>query len=147
LTTSIETGFNYPLSDIVWVEPYIRGTYFVTDSQNFTLDNGMQAHTGVTRSARVELGSSLGVNYTIGDKNIRPYVRAALENEFIKSNNVTVNETDEFNNDFSGIVGKYGIGISANVSDKASVYAEANYRKGHNIESPIVANLGFRINF
>ncbi|WP_114986604.1 autotransporter outer membrane beta-barrel domain-containing protein [Pragia fontium] len=33
------------------------------------------------------------------------------------------------------------------MSDKASVYAEMNYRKGHNIESPIVANLGFRINF
>lgn len=147
LTTSIEMGANYTLNNIAWVEPYIRGTYFVTDSQNFTLDNGMLAHTGVTRSARVELGSTLGVDYTVDSKTIRPYVRAALENEFIKSNRVTINDTDEFNNDFSGVVGKYGIGISANVSEKANVYAEASYRKGHNLESPIVANLGFRINF
>ncbi|MCW6625728.1 autotransporter outer membrane beta-barrel domain-containing protein [Yersinia ruckeri] len=148
LTTSVETGFNYKLNEIVWVEPYIRGTYFVTDNQNFTLDNGMRAHTGVTRSARVELGSTLGIDYMLSNgKTVRPYLRAALENEFINSNNVVVNDSDEFNNDFSGLTGKYGIGVSAALSGKASMYAEANYRKGHNVESPVIANVGFRINF
>ncbi|EOG4766752.1 autotransporter outer membrane beta-barrel domain-containing protein [Salmonella enterica subsp. enterica serovar Newport] len=147
LTTSFETGLNFELGNIVWVEPYLRGTYFVTDSKKFTLDNGMRVNTGVSRSARVEFGSTLGFDYSVGSNNVRPYVRASLENEFIKKNNITINSADYFNNDFSGVVGKYGIGISADVSDKANVYAEANYRKGHNLESPIVANLGVRINF
>ncbi|MCM7775081.1 autotransporter outer membrane beta-barrel domain-containing protein, partial [Enterobacter asburiae] len=42
---------------------------------------------------------------------------------------------------------RYGAGLDMQISKTTSVYAEANYQNGNHVETPIMANAGFRINF
>ncbi|WP_134531633.1 autotransporter outer membrane beta-barrel domain-containing protein [Budvicia aquatica] len=65
----------------------------------------------------------------------------------MKSNNVTINDVNDFNNNVSGNVGKYGLGTNIQVNSDTHVFAEINYRKGQYVESPIIGNIGFRVNF
>lgn len=145
---SVETGYNYQLNQGLFVEPYLRASYFSAESKDITLNNGMKADLGHNRSAKGEFGMTLGKTFDL-DKGTKlsPYVKAAIEHEFIKTNEVQINQHYNFNNDFSGSMGKYGLGINATVSEKTSFYMELNYRNGSQIESPIQGNVGFRYNF
>ncbi|EOM1498557.1 autotransporter outer membrane beta-barrel domain-containing protein, partial [Escherichia coli] len=53
----------------------------------------------------------------------------------------------DFTNDISGTTGKYGAGVSAQLTANAGVWAEVSYQKGENTESPVTGSVGFRINF
>ncbi len=145
---SVETGYNYQLSQGMFVEPYLRASYFSAESKSIELNNGMKADLDHNRSAKGELGISVGKTFDLAQgTTLSPYVKAAIEREFIKSNNVRINQRYDFNNDFSGNIGKYGLGVNATVSEKTSLYMELNYRNGSQIESPIQGNIGFRYNF
>ncbi|WP_145526869.1 autotransporter outer membrane beta-barrel domain-containing protein [Yersinia rohdei] len=145
---SLEAGYHYRLSDSWFVEPYARTSYFTAQDKDITLNNGMKAKTGNNHSVKSELGTHLGTKFDL--KNgaiIRPYAKVAIEREFITSNTVTINQVNDFNNDFSGNTAKYGLGVDVNLTRQTTLYAEANYRNGTHIESPIMANIGIRVNF
>ncbi|QHB31523.1 autotransporter outer membrane beta-barrel domain-containing protein [Yersinia canariae] len=145
---SLEAGYHYKLSDNWFVEPYARASYFTAQDKDIALNNGMKANIDNNRSAKGELGTHVGTKFDL--KNgaiIRPYAKVAIEREFITSNTVTINQANDFNNDFSGNTAKYGLGMDVNLTKQTTVYAEANYRKGTNVESPVMANIGFRVNF
>ncbi|WP_049689138.1 autotransporter outer membrane beta-barrel domain-containing protein [Yersinia aldovae] len=145
---SLEAGYHYRLSENWFVEPYIRTSYFTAQGKDIVLNNGMKAGLDNNRSAKGEIGTQIGTEFDL--KNgaiIRPYAKVAVEREFIKSNSVTINQVNDFNNNLSGNTGKYGLGVDLNLTRQASIYAEANYRKGSYVESPIMANIGFRVNF
>ncbi|MCU6162285.1 autotransporter outer membrane beta-barrel domain-containing protein [Enterobacter bugandensis] len=76
-----------------------------------------------------------------------PYVTVAVEHELDKNNEVRMNDAYDFNNDFSGTTGRYGLGVTTQLTHNASVYVEANYRKGEHVESPVKGNAGFRVSF
>lgn len=145
---SLEAGYHYKLSDNWFVEPYARASYYTAQAKDIALNNGMKANIDDNRSAKGELGTHVGTKFDL--KNgaiIRPYAKVAIEREFITSNTVTINQENDFNNDLSGNTAKYGLGMDVNLTKQTSVYAEANYRKGTHVESPVMANIGFRINF
>ncbi|ELI8168127.1 TPA: autotransporter outer membrane beta-barrel domain-containing protein [Yersinia enterocolitica] len=145
---SLEIGYHYKLSDNWFVEPYARASYYTAQAKDIALNNGMKASIDDNRSAKSELGTHVGTKFDL--KNgaiIRPYAKVAIEQEFMTSNTVTINQENDFNNDFSGNTAKYGLGMDVSLTKQTSVYAEANYRKGTHIESPVMANIGFRINF
>ncbi|MDA5490581.1 autotransporter outer membrane beta-barrel domain-containing protein [Yersinia kristensenii] len=145
---SLEAGYHYKLSDNWFVEPYARASYFTAQAKDIALSNGMKANIDHNRSAKGELGTQVGTKFDL--KNgaiIRPYTKVAIEREFITSNTVKINQVNDFNNDFSGNTAKYGLGVDVNLTKQTTVYAEANYRKGTYVESPIMANIGFRVNF
>ncbi|CNL62021.1 autotransporter outer membrane beta-barrel domain-containing protein [Yersinia kristensenii] len=145
---SLEAGYHYKLSDNWFVEPYARASYFTAQAKDIALSNGMKANIDHNRSAKGELGTQVGTKFDL--KNgaiIRPYAKVAIEREFITSNTVKINQVNDFNNDFSGNTAKYGLGVDVNLTKQTTVYAEANYRKGTYVESPIMANIGFRVNF
>ncbi|SFD16374.1 autotransporter outer membrane beta-barrel domain-containing protein [Pragia fontium] len=145
---ALEAGYHYDITDAWFTEPYVRGSYFTAESKDIELNNGMKANTGNNRSARGELGAIVGTKFSLQNgSEIRPYARLAIEREFIKHNTVTINDTNDFNNNLSGNSGKYGAGVDININDNTSVYAEANYRQGGHVESPIMGNVGFRIAF
>ena len=66
-----------------------------------------------------------------------------MVHEFTKENDVTINRTNTFSNDFSGSTGKYGLGLDAQITPQAAFYTEINYLNGNKRETPVSANLGF----
>ena len=144
---SLEAGKTFSLNDNTWAQPYVRTTAFRTDAKDISLNNGMKASIGTTKSLQAETGVNLGMNLDIAGKTVKPYLKAAISHEFSDNNKVRINDRYDFTNNISGTTGKYGAGVSAQLTPNAEVWAEANYQKGVNIESPVTGSVGFRINF
>ena len=144
---SLEAGKTFSLNENTWAQPYLRTTAFRADAKDISLDNGMKASIGATKSLQAETGVNLGMNLEVAGKTVKPYLKAAVSHEFSDNNKVRINNRYGFTNDISGTTGKYGVGVSAQLTPNAGVWAEANYQKGENIESPVTGSVGFRINF
>ncbi|MBQ0954812.1 autotransporter outer membrane beta-barrel domain-containing protein [Serratia symbiotica] len=144
---SLEAGYPYSLADGISIDPYVRAAYFSAQGKDMALSNDMQADIGTQKSAKGELGVSVGKAFALHGLILSPYVTAAVEHEFLKGNSVTLNERYIYKNDQSGTLGKYGIGMTAQLTKNTQAYMEADYRKGSKVESPIMANVGFHINF
>lgn len=148
LGASLETGYRFTLPADVFVEPYIRTAYFTAGGQDVKLSNGLDAKADRLQSIRGETGVTAGKRFELGNGlAVSPYATAAVEHEFAKHNDVLMGEEYRFNNDFSGTTGRYGVGVGAQLTHDTSVYAEADYRKGEHVESPVMANAGVRVNF
>lgn len=146
--TSLEGGYLLSLADEYFIEPYMRASYFIAQSKSIELDNGMSAKFDNSKSLKGEVGTSFGKTFLLNNgADITPYARIAIEREFIKNNGITINSVNNFNNDFSGNIGKYGVGLNSQVTKSTAIFAEVDYRKGNKIESPIMGNVGFRILF
>lgn len=144
---SLEAGKTFSLNENTWAQPYVRATAFRADAKDISLNNGMKASIGATKSLLAETGVNLGMNLDVAGKTVKPYLKAAVSHEFSDNNKVQINNRYDFTNDISGTTGKYGAGVSAKLTPNAEVWAEANYQKGENIESPVTGSVGFRINF
>lgn len=126
-TASAESGFNYEIMPALTVQPYGKLQYARIGSADYELSNGMRA----------DIHSAV----------LKPYVRLAVVHEFTKENDVTINRTNTFSNDFSGSTGKYGLGLDAQITPQAAFYTEINYLNGNKRETPVSADLGFRVRF
>lgn len=144
---ALEAGWTVLMQEGFWIEPYARMTAFRAEEKNISLSNEMTAKLGQDKSVQGELGVNAGKDFSLGSTTVRPYIKAAIAREFVKNNDVRINDEYNFNNDFSGNTGRYGAGVDVQLSKAANIYAEVNYQNGHNIETPVMANAGFRINF
>ncbi|MFM1347358.1 autotransporter outer membrane beta-barrel domain-containing protein [Yersinia proxima] len=146
LTASLESGYQLPVYTNLVLEPYGKVSYSRISSADYTLSNGMAADVAKADSVQGELGTILASSYTLNQIAIKPYIKLAIAREFIKTNTVAINNIG-FDNDFSGNVGKYGMGIDATVANNTSIFAEVDYLNGSKIETPVTANIGFRLRF
>ncbi|WP_370608751.1 autotransporter outer membrane beta-barrel domain-containing protein [Citrobacter portucalensis] len=144
---SLEAGRTFSLNENAWAQPYVRTTAFRADAKDISLNNGMKAKAGATKSVQAEAGVKLGMSLDVGGKEVKPYLSAAVSHEFSDNNKVRINDTYDFRNDISGTTGKYGVGVSAQLTPNAGVWAEARYENGKQTESPVTASVGFRFNF
>ncbi|EPR4357685.1 autotransporter outer membrane beta-barrel domain-containing protein [Escherichia coli] len=144
---SLEAGRTFSLNENTWIQPYLRSTAFRAESKDISLDNGMKAKAGTTKSLQGEVGVNLGMNLDVAGTVVRPYLTTAVSHEFSDNNKVRINDSYNFTNDISGTTGKYGAGVSAQLTANAGVWAEASYQNGENTESPVTGSVGFRINF
>ncbi|MCV1689006.1 autotransporter outer membrane beta-barrel domain-containing protein, partial [Escherichia coli] len=144
---SLEAGRTFSLNENTWIQPYLRSTAFRAESKDISLDNGMKAKAGTTKSLQGEVGVNLGMNLDVAGTVVRPYLTTAVSHEFSDNNRVRINDRYNFTNDISGTTGKYGAGVSAQLTANAGVWAEASYQNGENTESPVTGSVGFRINF
>lgn len=144
---SLEVGKTFRFSENVWAEPYVLGRAFRAEGRDIRLDNGMKTRIDTTKSLQAEVGVSVGMNLDVGGTVVKPYLSAAVNHEFSDNNNVRINDSYDFLNDISGTTGKYGLGVSAQLTPNAGVWAEARYENGRHTESPVTASAGFRINF
>ncbi|HEC1652455.1 TPA: autotransporter outer membrane beta-barrel domain-containing protein, partial [Yersinia enterocolitica] len=127
--SALEFGYLYQLDDNYFIEPYLRTAYFIAESKDIELDNGMNAKIDNSKSIKGELGTSFGKKFSLNNgSDITAYAKVAIEREFIKNNNITINNINEFNNDFSGNVGKYGVGVNSQINKTTAVFAEIDYR-------------------
>ncbi|WP_442879436.1 autotransporter outer membrane beta-barrel domain-containing protein [Citrobacter sp.] len=144
---SLEAGRTFSMNENAWAQPYVRTTAFKADTKDISLNNGMKANIGATKSLQAEAGVKLGMTLDVGGKEVKPYLSAAVSHEFSDNNKVRINDTYDFRNDISGTTGKYGLGVSAQLTPNAGVWAEARYENGKQTESPITGSVGFRFNF
>lgn len=142
---SAEFGRNIKLDDGYFVEPYTRLTMDTIEGSKYALNNGMQADGDRARSVLGEAGATLGRRFDMGNGMVaQPYVRAAVQHEFINNNRVTVNDNNQFNNDLSGSRGQLGAGVALALSKGLQVHGDLGYSKGKNIEQPYGVNVGLR---
>ncbi|CNE92540.1 autotransporter outer membrane beta-barrel domain-containing protein [Yersinia mollaretii] len=144
---SLEAGKTFSLNENTWVQPYVRTTAFRAEAKDINLDNGMKARIETTKSLQGEAGVNLGMSLDVAGTTVSPYLTAAISHEFSDNNKVRINNRYNFTNNISGTTEKYGTGVSAQLTPNASVWAEASYQKGGNIESSVTGSVGFRINF
>ncbi|EEB1092770.1 autotransporter outer membrane beta-barrel domain-containing protein [Salmonella enterica] len=144
---SLEAGKTFRLNENAWMQPYVRATAFRAGTKDISLNNGMTARIDTIRSLQSEAGVNLGMNLDVSGITVKPYLTAAVSHEFSDNNKVRINNSYDFTNDISGTTGKYGAGVSAQLTPHTGVWAEASYQKGENMESPVTGSVGFRINF
>lgn len=146
-TATIESGFNYEILPALTVQPYGRLQYARIGSADYELSNGMRADIHSADSFQGEAGALVSTSFDVSSAVLKPYVRLAVVHEFTKENDVTINRTNTFSNDFSGSTGKYGLGLDAQITPQAAFYTEINYLNGNKSETPVSADLGFRVRF
>lgn len=144
---SLEAGRTFSMNENTWAQPYVRTTAFRADEKDIRLNNGMKANIGAIKSLQAEAGVKLGMTLDVGGKEVKPYLSAAVSHEFSDNNKVRINDSYDFRNDISGTTGKYGLGVNAQLTPNAGVWAEARYENGKQTESPVTASVGFRFNF
>ncbi|MGO3860075.1 MAG: autotransporter outer membrane beta-barrel domain-containing protein [Neisseriaceae bacterium] len=146
---ALEVGFKQKLAQQYFVEPYGRLSYVQVNGANFTTagKNGMNVKVDDQKSMQTEIGLSAGKNIQLSKALVTPYVKAAWAHEFKDNNRVHTNKVQTWENDFSGSVGKFGVGLNAKISDTTAIFTELNYTKGSKVEAPIQANIGLRHNF
>lgn len=144
---SLEFGRHIKLDNNYYVEPYTQLAAAVIEGKDYTLDNGLRANGERTRSLLGKVGATGGRTFDLGQgRAVQPYVRAALAHEFVKRNEVQIND-NRFNNDLSGSRGELGAGIAVAFSDKLEAHADFEYSNGSRIEQPWGANVGLRYNW
>lgn len=146
-TATIESGFNYEILPALTVQPYGRLQYARIGSADYELSNGMRADIHSADSFQGEAGALVSTSFDVSSAVLKPYVRLAVVHEFTKENDVTINRANTFSNDFSGSTGKYGLGLDAQITPQAAFYTEINYLNGNKSETPVSADLGFRVRF
>ncbi|MGL4757113.1 MAG: autotransporter outer membrane beta-barrel domain-containing protein [Aeromonadaceae bacterium] len=144
---TLEAGWMLPMQNAFWVEPWVRMTAFSAQTQKVALTNGMTASLGNDRSIQGAIGFNAGYDTMVNSAHVKPWIKIAAVHEFIKKNPVWINESNQFNNDLSGTAGLFGAGINVQLTKHGAVFAEVDYQHGRHIETPIMANAGFRINF
>ncbi len=146
--TAAETGYSFTLPQAFWAEPYARLTYMRADSGTVSLNNNMQAKLDAQQSLQSELGLHLGKDFVLSNQvELSPYTKLAWQHEFISNNQVTINQRNTFDTDFSGDSLKAGGGITIRFTPQVQAFAEIDYRNGDKTESPLSGNIGVRYNF
>ncbi|GAB7529482.1 autotransporter outer membrane beta-barrel domain-containing protein [Pseudomonas sp. 3A(2025)] len=141
---SLEFGRHLSLNRGWFVEPYAQVAALAVQGKTYTLDNGLKAQGDSARSLLAKAGATLGRDIALGQgSTLQPYVRAALAHEFVKTNQVRVND-NTFNNDLSGSRGELGAGVALALNERLSLHVDFEYSHGERIEQPWGANLGLR---
>lgn len=147
VSTALEVGYTFDMANDLSLTPYGRFTLAQVSSKEVKLSNGMKGNTGTPRSVTGETGAKVSGKFSFGSTEFKPYVSAAVVQEFADSNEVTINARNRFDNNQNGTSGKYGLGSSANVGKNTTLYGEINYRQGSHIEEPIQGVLGLKFAF
>lgn len=146
LGASFELGKKYRQGN-AFASPYVLLSGFYAGSKTYRLDNNLKAEVGSARSLKSELGSLFGYNLSFDQLQLQPYVKLAVNHEFVHSNKVYFDDQHRFANDMSGTGVKVGIGANVQIKDKFSAYGEVNHMQGKDVSMPYSLNLGLRYSF
>ncbi|KLP57639.1 hypothetical protein ABR39_05275 [Enterobacter genomosp. O] len=143
----LEAGRYIALSDATRLTPFVGLDGWMTPSEHVKLNNGMTAETGDGRSLQAQAGLRVSTRLEAGEVQVMPYATAALIQGLVKNGSTQINETYDFTNDFTGTGGTFTGGISVMVTPSTRVWMDASYAKGEHVESPVVGNVGLRVDF
>ncbi|ENZ0348116.1 autotransporter outer membrane beta-barrel domain-containing protein [Morganella morganii] len=144
---SVETG-KYFEKENYFIEPYAMVAAFRGQGADYRYSNEMSIKADAARSFSGELGATFGKNFVLENgAQLKPYLRVAVNHEFLKNGNVELNKQGKRTNDMSGTTGKYGIGVDAKLNNNWAVYGEFNYANGSKQETPYSGFLGVNYRF
>lgn len=144
---SVETG-KYFEKENYFIEPYAMVAAFRGQGADYRYSNEMSIKADAARSFSGELGATFGKNFVLENgAQIKPYIRVAVNHEFLKNGDVELNKQGKRTNDMSGTTGKYGIGVDAKLNDNWAIYGEFNYANGSKQETPYSGFLGVNYRF
>lgn len=147
LSGSVEAGKHIKLNDGYFIEPFAQVATAVVAGKDYSFDNGLRAEGDAARSLLGKVGTTVGKTIPLdGGGMLQPYVKAAFAHEFVKRNEVQVNN-NMFKNDLSGSRAELGAGVSLALSKQLRVHADVEYSNGKHIEQPYGVNLGVRYDF
>ncbi|EMD0829394.1 autotransporter outer membrane beta-barrel domain-containing protein [Morganella morganii] len=144
---SVETG-KYFEKENYFIEPYAMVAAFRGQGADYRYSNEMSIKADAARSFSGELGATFGKNFVLENgAQIKPYIRVAVNHEFLKNGDVELNKQGKRTNDMSGTTGKYGIGVDAKLNNNWAIYGEFNYANGSKQETPYSGFLGVNYRF
>ncbi|MCT6663589.1 autotransporter outer membrane beta-barrel domain-containing protein [Enterobacter mori] len=143
----MEAGRHIAVSDTTQLTPFAGLNGWLTPSESVSLNNGMTAETGDGRSLQAEAGLRFSTRLDVGAVKVAPYATAALSQALVKNGSTRINETVDFTNNFTGTGGKLSGGVSVMLTSSTRVWMEAGYAKSEHAESPLVGNVGLRVDF
>ncbi|WP_071886759.1 autotransporter outer membrane beta-barrel domain-containing protein [[Enterobacter] lignolyticus] len=145
--THLESGIR--MSKNSWnLTPYMALSGFVGSDREYSLSNGMRADVDNTRMLRAEAG--LGVDYPLTLDNgvkLQPWLKVSVRQALVDDNQITINDSDRFQNDLSGTRGVYQAGIRANITENLTGHLSAGYGDGAGVRSPWRAAAGVSWSF
>ncbi|MFS2096712.1 autotransporter outer membrane beta-barrel domain-containing protein [Pseudomonas sp. Pseusp11] len=146
-SASVEFGKHIDIKDGYYAELFTQWQAASVQGKDFSLENGLQADADTTRSMLGKVGVTLGRGMTLSNGSVlQPHVRAAVVHEFVKNNEVRVND-NKFNNDLSGSRFEVGAGASWTLNDRWQLHAELDTSKGDNVTKDIGVNMGAHYKF
>ncbi|HII4320463.1 autotransporter outer membrane beta-barrel domain-containing protein [Enterobacter cloacae] len=143
----LEAGRHIALSDATRLTPFAGLDGWMTPSESVKLNKGMMAETGDGRSLQAQAGLRVTTRLEAGEMQVMPYATASLSQGLVKNGSTRINETYDFTNDFTGTGGKFTGGFSVMIAPSTQVWLDASYAKREHVESPVVGNVGLRVDF
>ncbi|VVD83441.1 autotransporter outer membrane beta-barrel domain-containing protein [Pandoraea anhela] len=143
---TLEFGRHLEFGNRWFIEPYVQTSMLRVGGDSFTLSNGMTSTTSSTGSVQLRVGAALGKTFELAGGMVQPYLKLAVVQEFIKSNQTNINGI-VFNNDISGTRVEFGAGVAGQVRRNLQLYAELETSTGRRINQPWGAQVGVRYTF
>lgn len=146
-SASVEFGKHIDIKDGYYAEVFTQWQAASVQGKDFSLDNGLKADADTTRSMLGKVGVTLGRGMTLSNGSVlQPHIRAAAVHEFVKNNEVRVND-NKFNNDLSGSRFEVGAGASWTLNDRWQLHAELDTSKGDSVTKDFGVNMGAHYKF
>ncbi|OMK85557.1 autotransporter outer membrane beta-barrel domain-containing protein [Yersinia pestis subsp. microtus bv. Caucasica] len=143
---ALKAGKHFNFNE-AYVSPYVAMSAFSSGKSNISLSNGMEAQSSSTRSAMGTLGVNAGYRFVMNNgAELKPYAIFAVDHEFAKNNQVTVNQ-EVFDNNLSGTRVNTGAGMNVNITPNLSVGSEVKLSSGKDIKTPVTINLNVGYSF
>ncbi|TMU80610.1 autotransporter outer membrane beta-barrel domain-containing protein [Pseudomonas fluorescens] len=145
---SVEVGKHIAFENGMFLEPFTQVATAVARGKDYTLDNGLRVSNDHTRSLVGKLGTAIGSEMALANGGkLQPRLKVALSHEFIKNNEVSVNDT-RFTNDLSTTALEFGAGVNWTPTGKSwQLYSEANTSTGKAVSQDWSASVGVSYNF
>ncbi|MDD0971196.1 MULTISPECIES: autotransporter outer membrane beta-barrel domain-containing protein [Pseudomonas] len=146
-SASVEFGKHIEFADGYYIEPFTQWQAASVQGKDFRLDNGLSVDADTTRSMLGKAGVTVGRGMKLADGSVlQPHVRVAAVHEFVKTNEVRVND-NKFNNDLSGTRFEVAAGASWTLNDRWQLHAELDTSKGDNVTKDFGVNMGAHYRF
>ncbi|MEO3723032.1 autotransporter outer membrane beta-barrel domain-containing protein [Pseudomonas syringae] len=146
-SASVEFGKLIDLADGYYIELFTQWQAASVQGKDFRLDNGLSVDADTTRSMLGKAGLTIGRGMKLADGSVlQPHVRVAAGHEFVKTNEVRVND-NKFNNDLSGTRFEVAAGASWTLNDRWQLHAELDTSKGDNVTKDFGVNMGAHYRF
>ncbi len=148
VSLSAEAGRKFSLSRAgngFYIEPQAQLTYSHQDSTGIHASNGLKIDLGSYDSTIGRAGTLIGYETTTGESQINVYLKTGFVREFQGNTDYKLNGSREAHS-FKGNWWNNGLGISANVSKKHTLYAEADSSTGNRFDQYQI-NGGYRFSF
>jgi outer membrane autotransporter protein len=148
VSATVEVGKHIRFDNGNFIEPFAQVGLAAVEGKQYRMDNGLEVDADAARSLLGKVGMTVGREIALDNgSKLQPRVRMAIGHEFVKSNDVQVND-DDFNSDPSSTSLEYTVGMNWIPAQKNwQVYGELGGSKGNTIDQNWSGSVGLSYNF